>query len=144
MARVWEVTTLVEAQEQAASAGQETYYTVNRIGGWLSRWAELVEMAAPTAGSTSRIEPAPGRPRGSFVLPPSLKATTIKADIEMAWDALHPSTVEYRYVYLLMQGYPIMTAGDLLRIRRKEAFNTYWGAVRAMARHLGWTEADGE
>lgn len=132
---------MVEAKERQAEAGRgDSYYSPSRIADWLSRWRELTEMANPTPGSTSRIDPTPGRPHGSYVMPPSLKFATIKADIEAAWNALGPQTNGYKLIYLVMQGYPIMTAGDMLRIRRRDSFGLYWNAVRVMAEYLGWRE----
>jgi hypothetical protein len=130
---------VVDAQERAAEVGQaDSYYSPSRIADWLGRWSELVEMAQQTPGSTSRIDPTPGRPRHSFRLPPSLKLVGVKADIETAWNSLGPRTDGYKLVYLVMQGYPTPAAADLLRIHRPVAYGIYWDAVREMARHLGW------
>jgi hypothetical protein len=130
---------VVEAKERGAEAGQaDSYYSPSRIADWLGRWSELVEMAQQTPGSTSRIDPTPGRPRGSYVLPPSMGPNCVLADIQQAWDSLGPTSNGYKLVYLVMQGYPTPAAADLLRIHRPVAYGIYWDAVREMARHLGW------
>jgi hypothetical protein len=134
---------MVEAKERQAEAGQaDSYYSPSRIADWLGRWSELVEMAQQTHGSTSRIDPTPGRPRGSYIVPPSFRLANVLADIETAWNALGPETDGYKLVYLVMQGYPTPAAADLLRIHRPVAYGIYWDAVREMARHLGWRPTD--
>lgn len=114
-------------------------YSPSRIDGWLSRWAELRELAYPSAPAVrydARLfQPTPGRKLGDCT-----RYVDIMADIERAWAALTIWSIEWNTVKTLMDGYPLRQMAMTYRLHADTVYDAYHRATKRMAERLGWRE----
>lgn len=124
---------------QPCGVDAETWYSPGRVAGYLERWAELRELACPTAQAVrydgNLSQHTPGRKP-----PDATRYVEIMADIERAWCQLPIWSIEWNAVKCLMDGHPLREMEVCYRLRHGTAYEAFRTATRTMAEYLGWRE----
>ena len=133
------VTAMVEAQERAAEAGQEScWYNPGRVLYWLSHWQELRELAVPTTPAI-RYDKLAAQVPGGYRRPGSFKYAETMVDIERAWRKVAGWWVLARLMgEWCMAGWDLVSMADRLRVSVKEADRALGDICEAVALELGW------
>jgi len=125
---------MVEAQERTGEE-RERYYTPERIGYWLYRWGELIELARRTPGSV-RYGDAPEQHQPGRRPSDPMHYLDIQIDIEKAWASLPIWSFEWNAVKTIMDGYPLREMEKMYRLQHGAVRAALDRAIAAMAAYL--------
>lgn len=123
---------------------EETFYNPGKVAYWLEHWADLTELAVPTAGTIRYLASESCDRHGFDNSCDPLHYLHIQTDIERAWVMLRSGrwSIEVVVTEYVMRGYGLRDIEYQLRIQHGVAEPAFKRACRQMAEYLGWQSSD--
>jgi hypothetical protein len=125
---------VVDAEPRPVRCEPEVDYTPRKVRFWLCNWAELQELAMPTAPAMQY--PAP-EVHGSMPAD-RMRYLDIMVDLERVSIRLPRWSLEAQVIEWSMNGRDLVVIAEGLRVSVGAANQAFGDATEAMARWLGW------